>query len=146
MVGTGSGVACPKCRCWGFEPAALDTEPFPLCPPGPILAETAARSSASGWRESSATSAISCAARAGSAAPEAVGKVGLERDGRHRVAGASRASREQFGERAVAHPKCTSENPYEALLAERAVRAVKPTHLRPRKRATTGFSMAVRRL
>ncbi len=31
----GPGVACPKSRCLGCEPAALATESFPCCPPGP---------------------------------------------------------------------------------------------------------------
>ena len=37
-VGSGPGVACPKSWRSGCEPATLDTEPFPLCPPGPALA------------------------------------------------------------------------------------------------------------
>jgi hypothetical protein len=32
-VGTGPGVACPKSRRSGCEPAALAAEPFPGCPP-----------------------------------------------------------------------------------------------------------------
>jgi hypothetical protein len=35
MVGMGLGVACPKSWRLGCEPATLETEPFPLCPPGP---------------------------------------------------------------------------------------------------------------
>src|SRR5215831_7283668 len=31
----GPGVACPKSRCLGCEPAALESESFPGCPPGP---------------------------------------------------------------------------------------------------------------
>src|SRR6516225_6658804 len=34
-LGCGPGVACPKSRRPGCEPAALETEPFPDCPPGP---------------------------------------------------------------------------------------------------------------
>jgi hypothetical protein len=41
-VVTGPGVACPKSRCLGCNPAALATESFPGCPPGP-LARAAAR-------------------------------------------------------------------------------------------------------
>jgi len=33
-VGPGPGVAWPKSRCSGCEPAALAAEPFPVCPPG----------------------------------------------------------------------------------------------------------------
>ena len=40
MLAMGSGVACPKCRRWGCEPATLETEPSPLCPPGPRLASS----------------------------------------------------------------------------------------------------------
>ena len=29
-------MACPKSRCLGCEPAALATESFPCCPPGPF--------------------------------------------------------------------------------------------------------------
>jgi hypothetical protein len=35
MVGSDPGVACPKCWRSGCEPATLETEPFPFCPPGP---------------------------------------------------------------------------------------------------------------
>src|SRR5215470_20365241 len=46
----GPGVAWPKSRCLGCEPAALATESFPGCPPGPLpLAAPAARR-ASAWR------------------------------------------------------------------------------------------------
>ena len=38
MVGGGPGVASPKSWRSGCEPATLETEPFPLCPPGPTLA------------------------------------------------------------------------------------------------------------
>ena len=31
----GSGVAAPKSRCSGCEPATLATESFPVCPPEP---------------------------------------------------------------------------------------------------------------
>jgi len=41
----GPGVACPKCRWSGCEPAALDAEWFPGCPPG-LLAVAARRASA----------------------------------------------------------------------------------------------------
>ena len=35
-MGPGPGVAWPKSRCLGCEPAALATESFPRCPPGPL--------------------------------------------------------------------------------------------------------------
>ena len=44
-VGSGPGVAWPKSRCSGCKPAALATEPFPGCPPGPRVL-TARRASA----------------------------------------------------------------------------------------------------
>jgi len=37
-VAAGPGVACPKSRSSGCEPAALETEPFPGCPPGLLAA------------------------------------------------------------------------------------------------------------
>ena len=40
------GVACPKSRCLGCEPAALETEPFPVCPPGPPVRPAARWASA----------------------------------------------------------------------------------------------------
>ena len=41
-VVAGPGVACPKSRRLGCELAALETESFPCCPPGPVtLAVTA---------------------------------------------------------------------------------------------------------
>jgi hypothetical protein len=41
------GVACPKSRCAGCEPAALETERFPGCPPGSLMrAAVACRASA----------------------------------------------------------------------------------------------------
>jgi hypothetical protein len=42
----GPGVACPKSRCSGCEPAALEVEPFPGCPAG--LFAAARRASACG--------------------------------------------------------------------------------------------------
>jgi len=39
----GPGVACPKRRCSGFEPAALEAEWFPGCPPGLFSGAAAAR-------------------------------------------------------------------------------------------------------
>src|SRR5205823_14066214 len=42
-VGTGPGVAWPKSRCSGCNPAALATESFPWCPPGPCSLLAAAR-------------------------------------------------------------------------------------------------------
>ena len=45
----GPGVACPKSWCAGCEPAALETESFPDCPPGPFASVTAAWR-ASAWR------------------------------------------------------------------------------------------------
>ena len=47
IVVAGPGVACPKSRCAGCELAALETEWFPGCPPGPLeLAAAACRASA----------------------------------------------------------------------------------------------------
>jgi hypothetical protein len=43
MVGTGLGVACPNSWRLGCEPAALETEPFPLCPPRPAFICSALR-------------------------------------------------------------------------------------------------------
>src|SRR5262249_11915640 len=47
-VVTGPGVACPKSRRAGCELAALETEWFPGCPPGPwgLVAAAACRASA----------------------------------------------------------------------------------------------------
>jgi len=45
-VGLGSGVACPKSRLTGCEPAPLEPESFPGCPPGPATGVSAA------WRAS----------------------------------------------------------------------------------------------
>jgi hypothetical protein len=46
-VGLGSGVACPKSRRSGCdEPAALESESFPRCPPRPVTGVSAA------WRAS----------------------------------------------------------------------------------------------
>src|SRR6266566_340279 len=42
-VGAGPGVACPKSWRSGCEPAALATETFPACPPGPWALRAAAR-------------------------------------------------------------------------------------------------------
>jgi hypothetical protein len=39
----GPGVACPKSRCPECEPAALDLEWFPGCPPGLFAAAAVAR-------------------------------------------------------------------------------------------------------
>ena len=39
----GPGVACPKSRCLGCEPATLATESFPGCPPGPWTLVAAGR-------------------------------------------------------------------------------------------------------
>src|SRR5262249_6233784 len=47
-VGPGPGVAWPKGRCSGCEPAAQATESFPVCPPG--LFPLAAAPWASAWR------------------------------------------------------------------------------------------------
>src|SRR6266566_6882120 len=41
-----SGVACPKSRCPGCNPAAQATESFPGCPPGPPARTAARRASA----------------------------------------------------------------------------------------------------
>src|SRR5258706_8367508 len=41
IVVPGPGVACPKSRRAGGEPAALDAEPFPRCPPPPLTARRA---------------------------------------------------------------------------------------------------------
>jgi hypothetical protein len=43
----GLGVACPKSRCLGCEPATLATESFPCCPPGPLARAAARRARAS---------------------------------------------------------------------------------------------------
>src|SRR5215472_11492691 len=48
-VVAGPGVAWPKSRFSGCEPAALATEPFPGCPPGPVTLTVAAWL-ASAWR------------------------------------------------------------------------------------------------
>ena len=47
----GPGVAWPKSRCAGCEPAALESESFPGCPPGPLVLAAAAarRASACKW-------------------------------------------------------------------------------------------------
>jgi hypothetical protein len=42
----GPGVACPKSRCRGCEPAAPAAEPFPRCPPGSPARAAARRASA----------------------------------------------------------------------------------------------------
>src|SRR6202035_1091295 len=47
--GPGPGVACPQSRCLGCEPAALATESFPCCPPGPFARAATRRASA--WRQ-----------------------------------------------------------------------------------------------
>ena len=50
MVVTGPGVACPKSWRSGCEPAALETEPFPFCPPGPAVTVMVLRlASATRW-------------------------------------------------------------------------------------------------
>ena len=46
MVVSGPGVACPKSRRAGCEPAALDAESFPGCPPGPVTCSISARTAA----------------------------------------------------------------------------------------------------
>ena len=45
MAGPGSGLS--EESVWGCEPAALESESFPRCPPGPVLAPLAARLMAS---------------------------------------------------------------------------------------------------
>src|SRR6266498_1475284 len=52
----GPGVACPKSRCAGCEPAALESESFPGCPPGPFTPAAARRASA--WRRAKMASLI----------------------------------------------------------------------------------------
>jgi hypothetical protein len=47
--GADPGVACPKSRRAGCEPAALDAEPFPGCPPGSSAHVEARRASARSW-------------------------------------------------------------------------------------------------
>ena len=42
----GPGVACPKSRCLGCDPAALESESFPGCPPGSFARAAARRASA----------------------------------------------------------------------------------------------------
>ena len=53
----GSGVACPKSWRAGCEPAALDAESFPGCPPGPVT-EASAACRASAWRRAKMASLI----------------------------------------------------------------------------------------
>ena len=43
MVVSGPGVAGPKSRRSGCELAALESEPFPGCPPAPLILAAAAR-------------------------------------------------------------------------------------------------------
>jgi hypothetical protein len=57
MVVAGPGVACPKSWCAGCEPAALDAESFPGCPPGPVTDASAAWR-ASAWRRAKIASLI----------------------------------------------------------------------------------------
>src|ERR1035438_7776131 len=57
-VGLGSGVACPKSWRWGCEPAALESESFPGCPPGPFAAAVAVACRASAWRRAKTASLI----------------------------------------------------------------------------------------
>src|SRR6266508_4120053 len=52
----GPGVACPKSRCAGCEPAALESESFPGCPPGPFTPAAARRAPA--WRRAKMASLI----------------------------------------------------------------------------------------
>src|SRR5690348_13142091 len=57
-VESGPGVAWPKSWRPGCEPAALATESFPVCPPGPLtLAATAGRR-VSAWRRAKMASLI----------------------------------------------------------------------------------------
>jgi hypothetical protein len=49
-VDSGPGVAWPKSRCSGCNPAALATESFPGCPPGPLIVAAEAVRRASAWR------------------------------------------------------------------------------------------------
>jgi hypothetical protein len=53
----GPGVACPKSRCAGCKPAALDPEWCPGCPPG-LWAVMAAARRASAWRQAKMASLI----------------------------------------------------------------------------------------
>jgi hypothetical protein len=53
----GPGVACPKCRRSGCEPAALAAEWFPGCPPGLFAGSVAARR-ASAWRQAKMASLV----------------------------------------------------------------------------------------
>src|ERR1019366_9815975 len=48
-VDSGPGVAWPKSRCPGCEPAALAAESFPGCPPGPLSLAAAAAPRAAPW-------------------------------------------------------------------------------------------------
>jgi hypothetical protein len=57
MVVAGPGVACPKSWCAGCEPAALDAESFPGCPPGPVT-EASAACRAPAWRRAKMASLI----------------------------------------------------------------------------------------
>jgi hypothetical protein len=54
----GPGVAWPKSRCAGCEPAALATESFPVCPPGPFTLGAAVPCRASAWRRAKMASLI----------------------------------------------------------------------------------------
>jgi hypothetical protein len=54
----GPGVAWPKSRCAGCEPAALATESFPVCPPGPFTLDAAVPCRASAWRRAKMASLI----------------------------------------------------------------------------------------
>src|SRR6185437_8864676 len=49
-VGAGPGVAWPKSRRSGCEPAALATESFPSCPPGPLAVTARAARAAPAFR------------------------------------------------------------------------------------------------
>src|SRR5215467_13450588 len=57
-VVAGPGVAWPKSWCSGCEPAALATESFPGCPPGPV-ALTAMALRVPAWRRAK-TASLTC--------------------------------------------------------------------------------------
>jgi hypothetical protein len=58
IVVPGPGVACPKSWSAGCEPAALESESFPGCPPGPAACVALAARRASAWRRAKTASLI----------------------------------------------------------------------------------------
>ena len=74
-VVAGSGVAGPKSRCAGCEPAARATESLPGCPPGPSILVAAAVRRESAWRRAKMAS-LTRRLRVGAAAAVAVANLG----------------------------------------------------------------------